>query len=201
MRRRPTVQKSYLAPREVAEMLMVSPATVRNWATNGDLPSISTPGGHRRFMRHELERFARDNNLAINLPGDDSIRLLIVDDDIPVATYLSRFFDQLDVPVKTMAAHDGYTAGRLVHVFQPHIVLLDLMMPGLDGFEVCRKIKSDPTTKVTRVLTMTGYYDESNVTRAIEAGAEHCLAKPIKEGELITLLGLADSIERTRAIW
>ena len=184
-------QKLYLAPGEVAEMLMVSPATVRLWASKGDLESVSTPGGHRRFMRHEIERFAREKDLTIQLPDDDTLRILIVDDDTQIVAYLSRFFEGLDVNVAAKGAHDGYTAGRLIQVFQPHVVLLDLMMPGLNGFDVCAQIKNDATSKAIRVIAMTGFYDRRNVERALEAGAERCIAKPFDQDQLLTLLGLS----------
>ncbi len=186
-------QKTYLAPGEVAKMLMVSPATVRHWASKGDLRSVSTPGGHRRFMRHEIERFAREKDLTIQLPEDDSIRILIVDDDTQVATYLSQFFNRLDANLITMVAYDGYTAGRLIQVFRPHVVLLDLMMPGLDGFDVCAQIKKDAASKATRVIAMTGFHDDENVERALQAGAECCIEKPFDQNQLLTLLQLNET--------
>ncbi len=83
-------------------------------------------------MRHEIERFAREKNLTIQLPRDDTLRILIVDDDTQVVAYLSRFLRSLDTAVTTMEAHDGYAVGKLVKVFRPHVLLLDLMMPGLN---------------------------------------------------------------------
>lgn len=182
--------KPYLAPGQVAEMLMVSPATVRHWASKGTLGSVATPGGHRRFLQHEVERFARENDLTLQPPADGTLRVLIVDDDEQVSTYLTRFLDQFDANVSSMTAHDGYTAGRLVQTFRPHVVLLDLMMPGLNGFDVCAQIKDDPSLKATRVITMTGFYDNENVQRALDAGAECCIEKPFDQNQLKSLLGL-----------
>jgi excisionase family DNA binding protein len=184
------MQKAYLAPGEVADILMVSPATIRNWASKGELPSVSTPGGHRRFMRYEIEKFARDNDLAIQLPAG-SMRVLIVDDDRHVSLFLSRFFAHVDPTMTTRIANDGFTAGRIVQEYQPHVVLLDLMMPGLNGFDVCAQIASDPSLKTTRVIAMTGFFDEINVQKALEAGAEICISKPFDEEQLLSLLGLS----------
>lgn len=193
-----TFQRSYLAPGEVAKLLMVSPATIRHWASKGELVSVSTPGGHRRFMRHEVERFARNNNLTVQLPDSDSLRILIVDDDMYVASFLSRFFDSLDADVDTKVANDGFTAGRVVQDYRPHVVLLDLMMPGLNGFEVCAQIKNDAALKAIRVIAMTGFFDEENVRLAVAAGAECCIAKPFDEDQLLTLLGLQGSRKMSR---
>ncbi len=142
-------------------------------------------------MRHEIERFAREKDLTLQLPDDDTLRILIVDDDTQIVTYLSRFFEGLDTNVTTRGAHDGYTAGRLVQVFQPHVVLLDLMMPGLNGFDVCAQIKNDAASKAIRVIAMTGFYDDKNVERALHAGAECCIAKPFDQDQLLMLLGLS----------
>ena len=91
--------------------------------------------------------------------------------------------------VSTLIALDGYEAGRLVQTFAPQVVLLDLMMPGLDGFEVCERIKQDPTTRNTRVLAMTGLYTPENEVKILGAGAEYCLAKPIHTDLLLSCLG------------
>ncbi len=187
-------RKAYLAPGEVAELLMVSPQAVRVWAKKGELQSVSTPGGHRRFARHEVERFAREKDLTIQLPTDDALRILIVDDDVAMADYLSEFLRSVDASVTTMIANDGYAAGELVQVFQPHVVLLDLIMPGLDGFDVCVRIRNNPATKATRVITMTGFHDDVNVDRSLQAGAECCIKKPVDHDQLLTLLGLGEGL-------
>ena len=195
MTRKTSSQKTYLSPGEVAKILMVSPATVRHWASKGDLNSVTTPGGHRRFMRHEIVRFARINGLTMQLPNDDKLRILIVDDDVQLAAYLSRLLNGKNANVTTMEAHDGYAAGRLVQVLRPHIILLDLMMPGLNGFDVCEQIKDDVALKAIRVIAMTGFYDNENIARALRAGAECCIEKPIDQDKLLKLLGIDDSFE------
>lgn len=188
MSKRSVAHKSYLAPSDVARMLMVSPATVRLWASRGDLNAVSTPGGHRRFLRHDIEKFARDKDLTMNLPRGDTLRILVVDDDVEVAKFLSRLFKR-DLPsAEVRTAHNGFEAGRLVQSFEPQIVLLDLMMPELNGFDVCRQIKMNPATKAIRVIAMTGFYTEENVSRAIDAGAEVCVRKPFDQKQLLKLI-------------
>ena len=198
MTRRLTAQKNYLAPGDVAEMLMVSPATVRHWASKGELHSVSTPGGHRRFLPHDIEKFARERNLTIQIHSRVTQRILIVDDDIQVAKLLSRMLERAAGKRETMLAHDGYNAGRLVQSFRPHVVLLDLMMPELNGFEVCQQIKRDPTTKATRIIAMTGFFNDTNVQRAMDAGAECCIEKPFDREKLMQLLRL-DSFDQAAA--
>ncbi len=183
-------RKSYLTPNEVAEMLMVSPTTIRQWASQGKLNSALTPGGHRRFLRADVERFSRQNNLTLPLRDSDVTRILIVDDDEEVGQLLTRLFTYSSSPVETMTATSGFEAGRLVQSFEPHVVLLDLMMPGVDGFEVCRDIKQNPTTRAIRVVAMTGYYEDGNVAGILDAGAEVCLSKPFKLNALLRAIGI-----------
>ena len=80
--------KGYLTPREVADLLMVSPITVRQWAQKGWLEAQTTPGGHRRFLHRHVELFARNRGLTLNQGGDDSTRILIVDDDEQISGFL-----------------------------------------------------------------------------------------------------------------
>lgn len=183
--------KSYLAPNEVARLLMVSPVTVRQWAQKGSLAALTTPGGHRRFLRHDVERFARERGIALQPPEGDSLRVLIVDDDKPLAGYLVELLANQEEPISTQTAHDGFEAGAKVQTFQPHVMLLDLMMPGLDGFGVCRQMQQDPNTKAVRIIAMTGYYTAGNVQRILAAGAEVCLPKPLPRDELLEAIGLS----------
>jgi excisionase family DNA binding protein len=182
-------RKSYLAPSEVAEILMVSPASVRMWASKGDLVSMLTPGGHRRFDPEAVQRFARERNLKRRRRTGSELRVLVVDDDSRVAAYLVRLLEMRLPSSTTMLAHDGYSTGRLMQVFRPDVVLLDLMMPGLDGFDVCAQIKSDPNYGSTRVIAMTGFATAENVARILRVGAEACIVKPFNESELLMLLG------------
>lgn len=170
---------------------MVSPITVRQWAQKGDLRAQVTPGGHRRFLRRDVEQFASARGLALNIPGDGGQRILIVDDDEQFAGLLKEFLESFPVDIGTALAHDGFAAGRQIETFKPHVVLLDLMMPGMDGFAVCKSLKESPTTKAIRVLAMTGYCTDENRKRILGLDAEVCLAKPFDLEQLAEMLGLS----------
>jgi len=177
--------KPYLTPSEVAELLMVSPITVRAWAQKGLLPSETTPGGHRRFLRESVEQFSKQYKAV---PQRNDLRVLVVDDDRQVAGFLVEWLTGLDEPFIVDTAADGFEAGSKVHSFEPDIILLDLMMPKLDGFEVCRRIKADPETSNIRVMAMTGHMSPENEQRILEAGAEVCISKPLDTKFLLGLL-------------
>ena len=185
-RKRP--EKSYYTPNEVADLFMVSPITVREWAKKGLLKAELTPGGHRRFLVPEVQKFARQRDLTLQERQDPRTRILIVDDDRQFCRYLAEHFSAHDDTIVTETAFDGFSAGQCIPNFRPHIVLLDLMMAGIDGFEVCRKLKGDPDTKKIRVIAMSGFASLENTQKIIEAGAERCLSKPIDISELSDVL-------------
>nr|WP_319563907.1 response regulator [uncultured Rhodoferax sp.] len=179
--------KAFLTPTEVAQWMMVSPVTVRGWAQKGLLQAEVTPGGHRRFRSEEVERFARQWNPAGN---KGPLRVLIVDDDRAVVGFLKELLDDGVHQTVVESAADGFEAGRKVHAFSPDIVLLDLMMPGINGVEVCRQIKQIPGLADVRVIAMSGYLNPENEAALLAAGAECCLAKPLDTSRLLQLMGL-----------
>lgn len=185
--------RQYLTPNEVAEMMMVSPVTVRQWAAKGELPALTTPGGHRRFVRQDVELFAKKRGLTFLPMTTSEMRILIVDDDQQFSDYLKEMLTLASAEVKVEIAYDGFEAGQKIETFQPNVVLLDLMMPGLDGYEVCHRIKEDPRTKSIRIIAMTGYPTEENKEHIISEGAEVCLAKPLNREQLLDILGLGQT--------
>lgn len=185
------MNNSYLTPNQVAELLMVTPAAVRQWAKKGELNALVTPGGHRRFIPSDIEHFARKRDLTLNPTNRGALRVLIVDDDEQVTLYLEALFDGCQEDVVTEIASDGFGAGVMVTEFEPHIILLDLMMPGLNGFDVCRRLKSKPDTKAIRIIAMTGFPSQDNVDNILSAGAEICFSKPFNKKLLFDHLGLA----------
>jgi len=184
--------KTHLTPNEVAELLMVNPVTVRQWAARGLLRSLTTPGGHRRFLLSDVEEFARSRGAA---PAPRSSghpeRVLIVEDDTQLSLYVAEMIKSRDPSVAIEIAGDGFEAGAKVESFRPHALLLDLMMPGMDGFEVCRRLRARPTLNHVRIIAMTGFPSPENVERIMAAGADACLPKPLDPERLLAELGLA----------
>jgi len=176
-----------LSPNQAAKVLMVSPATVRQWASKGKLNALTTPGGHRRFRMSDIQNFAQQKNITLNIESEDPISkypILIVDDDTQFSSYLAELIPIFDDRIQVKVANDGFEAGKLVHSFKPVMILMDLMMPTMDGFETCKSIKSDPATANIRIICMTGYGSSENIERIKALGAEDCLTKPIDETQL-----------------
>jgi excisionase family DNA binding protein len=185
-------RKTHLTPNEVAELLMVNPVTVRQWAARGLLRSLTTPGGHRRFLLSDVEEFARSRGSAPAVRSGRPERVLIVDDDTQLGLYVAEVIKSRDPRVSIETAHDGFEAGAKVESFRPHALLLDLMMPGMDGFEVCRRLRDRPTLNHVRIVAMTGFPSAQNVERIMSAGADACLPKPLDPERLLAELGLGD---------
>lgn len=118
------------------------------------------------------------------------MRVLIVDDELEWQELLTEVIGGANDQVYIESAVDGFEAARKVRWLKPDIVLLDLGMPGIDGIQLCRSIKADPETGSTRVIAITGKHTRENVSRLLEAGAEHCLAKPLDYDKLLTIMGL-----------
>lgn len=184
--------KGFLTPNQVASLLMVSPITVRQWAQKGLLPARTTAGGHRRFSREVIEAFARER--GIDMPGDRQ-RLLIVDDNRELNAYLAALFSAHVQDLEIFSAFDGFEAGRQVQAQKPDVVLLDIMMPGIDGIEVCRSLKNDPDTADIRVVAMTGYHTPEREKKILAAGARVLLKKPFSSEEVLRECGFRQTAE------
>ena len=183
----------YLSPAEAAVLMRVSPITVRDWVNKGDLKAFTTPGGHRRFQIADIEEFAKAKGITLEYPEDQVTKILIVDDDVQVAGYLYELLSTCGVEMEIQTAHDGFEAGAKVMNLKPDIVLLDLMMPGINGFQVCQIIKKDLATRDIKIIALTGYYTDDNVKNILDAGAYACLKKPIDSHELFKQIGISET--------
>jgi excisionase family DNA binding protein len=187
-------RKSVYTTFETAKLCHVSPLSIINWVNAGRLAAFRTPGGHRRIRREDLIRFMREN--GIPLPeelreGSGRSKILVVDDESSIRDVLAEHLTTRSNPYEVLTAADGFEAGRLVATFRPDVVLLDLRMPGLDGFQICRTIKADPETSNTVVIAMTGFYSPETEARILECGAIRCFAKPVESS---TLSAFIDSV-------
>ena len=137
------------------------------------------------------------------MESTDKHRVLIADDVAANSELLEAYL--LDLDCETAVAIDGNEAMEKVVSFKPDLILLDVMMPKLSGFEVCKKIKSDPATANTMVLMVTALNELGDIERAVDAGTNDFLSKPVNRVELIKrvenllkLKGVTDENERLR---
>lgn len=186
--------KNYLTPKEVSELLMVSTASVRLWAESGDLKARVTAGGHRRFKLDDIKEFAIKKKIQLNSDSSDSsdsTKILIVDDDVSFAEFLKILLEREIKNAEVVISLDGFDAANKLNEFSPSIMLLDLRMPGLDGFQVCHHVKENPLQNHIRVIAISGDVTEADIEKIKEMGAETCLKKPIDAPQLFKQLNLS----------
>ena len=179
-----------LSIEQVASYCDVRPRTVANWVRTGKLPAITTEGGAPAIRQDDFIAFLEERGepIPVDFIEDNKHRVLIVDDDPEVLRTLTDMFNTLAAcTVKT--ALDGVEAGLRLTTFRPHLVVLDLMMPRLDGFTVCAHIKTEPATAGTPVLVITGDSSEQTIERILAAGADGYLVKPIRLSQLRRAVG------------
>lgn len=180
MTRGKTPIKDTYSTHDVAKICCVTPTTVIRWIEDGLIPAFKTVGGHRRVRREDLERVCRERGIPFNVPqGSEVGRILVIDDEPVILDLVRDVVKDLSQKFEVGVAKDAFDAGRLVVSFRPQLIFLDLMMPGVDGFEVCTRLKKDSATTNTEIIAITGYYTEANMERIISAGASACLKKPL----------------------
>jgi len=145
--------------------------------------------------------------MAKQKKGDESSQIaaiLVVDDNEQNLELLQAYLE--DVECRTIPAKDGIAALEIIKKSKPDLVLLDVMMPRMSGFEVCRRIKNNPLTADLPVIMVTALNELGDIERAIESGTDDFLSKPVNKLELITrvktmlkLKHLSDRLEKTLA--
>jgi two-component system alkaline phosphatase synthesis response regulator PhoP len=130
-------------------------------------------------------------------------RILIADDNEPNVELLEAYLANVDAEIEI--AVDGQDTLDKVASFKPHVILLDVMMPKMSGFEVCKKLKSDPATRGIMVLMVTALNELGDIERAVDAGTDDFLSKPVNKVELtkrvenmLKLHSVSDEVERLR---
>lgn len=184
------VSDQLLTSSEVGELLHVNASSVKKWVDDGLLIAFRTPGGHRRIRPADLIRFLDAHAMPIprDLQETGRRRLLIVDDDLAHLKALARAFKRHSDQTDVVTTANGIDALVLVGSFQPHLVLLDIFMAGIDGLGVCRRLKANPDTRAINVIVMSGHATAAVRRQALEAGAIRCLGKPVDTAEIMNVL-------------
>jgi excisionase family DNA binding protein len=171
----------FLTTGQIAGACQVTIPTVKRWIREGHITAFQTAGGHFRITEEELRRFQSAHRMPIDRVSttpEALPKILILDDD---SALLDTLWEALswDGRYKVEVAQDPYEGLIKVGSFAPDLLVLDVRMPGLNGFQVCRRVKADPATSATRVLAITGHDAEHTREQILEAGADGFLDKPI----------------------
>ncbi|MEL7239389.1 MAG: response regulator [Planctomycetota bacterium] len=178
--------KSVFTTGEAAELCNVSQQTIIRCFDAGRLKGFRVPGSKfRRIARAALVAFMRDNGIPVDQLSSGKAKILIVDDDPEI---VELFVDVLDrdgrFQVKTAAT--GYQAGLLTSQFKPDLILLDYMLPDINGNVVCQTIKANPAFSATKVIVVSGVVNQDEIDGLMQAGADEFVQKPFNIDTLVS---------------
>ena len=167
---------------DIARYCSVSTNAVKKWIRQSDLDAFQTPGGHFRVTRREFRRFLAHHGMPISPDFfEERVKRVLIADDEPVVRELVQELVRTSTTgtVEIQTATDGYDALLKVGSFQPDLLILDLKMPRVDGFEACKSIRANPDMGHVRILAMSAFGGNGNRERILQAGAERCFDKPL----------------------
>jgi excisionase family DNA binding protein len=203
----PKPPSRFLTSVEVAAVCGVSPRTVSNWIRTGVIAAHRTVGGHGRVAIGDLRRFLVERGMPVppelgGSAGDPGVaaqqdrveprprpRVLVIDDDEVLLEVMREVLSASGFDVET--ARHGFLAGYLVGHYRPNVILLDILMPGLDGYEVLSLMRRRPEARAIPVVACTSLKGPDVEGRLRSAGFEGYARKPLDFRSLVdTIRGL-----------
>jgi excisionase family DNA binding protein len=171
---------------QASKYCKVAPKTIINWIEAGHINAYKTVGGHRRIKQEDLDHFLKEHKMPIfNQSSEEAKKkILVVDDDRIIVETIVQSLEEDEHGYEIISAADGFEAGIQVSHFKPDVIILDIMMPDINGYEVCKKIKSAPETRHIKIIVLSAYLDEENYKEMKEYGADACFSKPLPLPEL-----------------
>ena len=177
--------KTVFTTGEAAKICKVSQQTIIRCFDNGSLKGFRVPGSRfRRIPREHLFSFMKDNGIPTDALESSKRRVLIVDDDQGLVDLLVDVFDK-DGRFEIRSANNGFDAGMLVKEFRPDLVVLDVMLPDINGKEVCQRVRSDPTLESVKIICISGMVERNKVQELRDAGADDFLQKPFTVDQVL----------------
>ncbi len=170
--------KSVFTTGEAAEICGLSQQTIIRCFDNGQLGGFRVPGSRfRRIPRERLIKFMKDNKIPLDALESDRIKVLVVDDDPDI---VRMFADALkaDGRFEIRTAETGFDAGVEANRFRPDLIVLDYLLPDVNGNVVCRTIRESEELQHTRILIISGVANKPEVDALLEAGADDFIKKP-----------------------
>lgn len=177
--------KTVFTTGEAAKICKVSQQTIIRCFDNGSLKGFRVPGSRfRRIPRDQLVSFMKDNGIPTDALENGKKKLLIVDDEQDLVELMADAFDR-DGRFEIRTANNGFDAGMQVKEFRPDIVVLDVMLPDINGKEVCQRVRSDSTLDSVKIICISGMIEQDKVGDLRAAGADDFMQKPFTVERLI----------------
>src|SRR5881296_1927293 len=162
-----------------------SQQTIIRCFDNGQLKGFRVPGSRfRRIPREALYKFMKDNGIPTDALESGKRKVLLVDDDPDLVELMTKVLEE-DGRFEVRVAGNGFDAGMMVKEYRPDLIVLDVMLPDINGKEVCHRVRSDPSLEEVRILCISGMIEEDKIQELKLSGADDFLHKPFDIEELI----------------
>ena len=180
-----TTMKTVFTTGEAAKVCKVSQQTIIRCFDSGQLKGFRVPGSRfRRIPRDALYRFMKENGIPTDALESGRRRILIVDDDQGVVDLIAEVFAG-DSRFETKVVNNGFGAGMLAKEYHPDLIILDVMLPDINGQAVCELIRRDPTMSDIKIICISGMIEVDKIQELTESGADEFLHKPLDIDELM----------------
>ncbi len=177
--------KTVFTTGEAARICKVSQQTIIRCFDNGSLKGFRVPGSRfRRIPRDQLFQFMKENGIPTDALESGKRKVLIVDDDVELVELLVDVF-QRDGRFDIRTANNGFDAGMFVKEFRPDLVVLDVMLPDINGKEVCQRVRSDSSLDTVKIICISGMVEQDKVADLRAAGADDFMQKPFAVDKLL----------------
>lgn len=175
--------KDLLTTGEAAEICKVSQQTIIRCFDAGRLEGFRIPGSKfRRIPRQSLIKFMKENNIPLDNLETGKTKVLVVDDDAEIIELISDVLVR-DGRFDIRTASSGYDAGILTEQFRPDLILLDYMLPDVNGNIVCQTIRKNPDFEEIKIIIVSGVIKQDEIDQLLKSGAEDFIRKPFNLDE------------------
>jgi len=180
---------------EAAEVCKVSQQTIIRCFDSGRLEGFRVPGSKfRRIPRLSLIKFMKDNSIPLDNIDSGKRKVLIVDDDDEIVELMVDILSR-DGRFETRTASSGYEAGIATEDFRPEVILLDYMLPDINGNVVCQTIRRNPKFEDIKIIIVSGVVREDDIEQLLQSGAEGFIRKPFSVSVLTDKVATALKME------
>ena len=177
--------KTVFTTGEAAKICKVSQQTIIRCFDNGQLKGFRVPGSKfRRIPREALYKFMRDNSIPTDALESGKRKVLHVDDEVEIIEMLAKALED-DGRFEYRVAANGFDAGMMVKEYRPDLIILDVMLPDINGKEVCVRVRQDTSLEEVRIICISGMVEEEKIAELKLAGADEFVRKPFDVDELI----------------
>ncbi len=177
--------KTVFTTGEAAKICKVSQQTIIRCFDNGQLKGFRVPGSRfRRIPREMLYKFMKDNGIPTDALESGKRKVLLVDDDTELVELMTKVLEE-DGRFEVRVATTGFDAGMMVKEYRPDLIVLDVMLPDINGKEVCQRVRADNTLEEVRILCISGMIEEDKIADLKLSGADEFLHKPFEIEALI----------------